>query len=138
MDISWTGVNWLAVIVAAVVDFVLGFAWYSRALFGRRWATLAGINLEQMSGGGASPIYAVPAVRALVSAYVLALLALGLGASTLLDGALLGLLVSLGFVVASTVDDYVFTGRPRDLWVLNSGYHVVGFVVMGAIIGLLQ
>jgi hypothetical protein len=136
MDIAWMGVNWLAVIVAAIVDFVVGFAWYSRMLFGSRWATLAGIDLERMSGG-ASPIYAVPAVRALISAYVLALFVLGMGASTLLAGALVGLLVSLGFVAASTVDDYVFGGRPRDLWLLNTGYHVVGFVLMGAIIGFL-
>jgi hypothetical protein len=136
MEIAWTGINWLAVIVAAIVDFVVGFAWYSPALFGRRWAKLAGIDLEQVSGG-ASPIYAVPAVRALISAYVLALFLLGMGARTLLEGALVGLLASLGFVVASTVDDYVFGRRPRDLWILNSGYYVVGFVLMGAILGFL-
>jgi hypothetical protein len=46
MDIAWTGVNWLGVIVATVVNMALGFAWYSRQVFGTHWAKLAGVNIE--------------------------------------------------------------------------------------------
>jgi uncharacterized protein DUF1761 len=137
MDIEWTGVNWLAVVVAAVANMALGFAWYSRAVFGTRWAKLAGVNIEQMSGRP-SPMYAITVVAALVGAYVTALFVQGLGASTVLEGALVGGLAWLGFIVPATVVDYMFVGRPRDLWVVNNGYQLVAFVLMGAILGFWQ
>jgi uncharacterized protein DUF1761 len=137
MDIGWTGVNWLAVIVAAVVNMVLGFAWYSRQVFGTRWAKLAGVNIEQMTGGP-TPMYAITVVAALIAAYVTALFVQGLGAGTLVEGALVGALAWVGFIVPATVVDYLFVGRPRDLWVLNNGYQLVAFVLMGAILGIWQ
>jgi hypothetical protein len=137
MDIGWTGVNWLAVVVAAAVNIALGFAWYSRAVFGNRWAKLAGVNIEQMSGGP-SPMYAITVVAALVAAYVTALFVQGFGASTLVEGALVGALAWVGFIVPATVVDYLFVGRPRDLWVLNMGSQLVAFVLMGAILGIWQ
>ena len=39
-----TGVSWLAVIVGAVVSFLLGWLWYSPKLFGTKWAE--GVNVD--------------------------------------------------------------------------------------------
>src|SRR5215207_9948777 len=39
-------VNWLAVLVAAVAYFVLGGLWYSKALFGARWAQLMKLDMS--------------------------------------------------------------------------------------------
>ncbi len=39
-------INWLAVISAAIAYFVLGAIWYSKALFGARWATLVGMDMN--------------------------------------------------------------------------------------------
>lgn len=44
------GVNWLAVIVGAVVAFLLGWLWYSPKLFGVRWAEGVGVSLDDASG----------------------------------------------------------------------------------------
>jgi hypothetical protein len=41
-----TGVNWLAVIVGAVVAFGVGWLWYSPKLFGKKWAEGIGISLD--------------------------------------------------------------------------------------------
>ena len=38
-------VNWLAVIVGAVVAFLLGWLWYSPKLFGTQWAKDVGVEL---------------------------------------------------------------------------------------------
>jgi hypothetical protein len=35
---SWQGVNYLAVLVAAIAAMIVGFVWYSGALFGKAWA----------------------------------------------------------------------------------------------------
>ena len=39
-------VNWLAMIVGAVVAFLMGWAWYSPKLFGKKWAEGVGLSLD--------------------------------------------------------------------------------------------
>ncbi len=39
-------VNWIAVIVGAVVSFLLGWLWYSPKLFGTKWAEGAGVKID--------------------------------------------------------------------------------------------
>lgn len=43
-------VNWLAVVVGAVVAFAVGGLWYSKKLFGTKWAESVGINTDDGSG----------------------------------------------------------------------------------------
>ncbi len=37
-------VNYLAVLVAAIVGMVVGFIWYSPKVFGKMWMKLSGVN----------------------------------------------------------------------------------------------
>lgn len=37
MDILFTGIDWIAVVVGAVAAYALGAAWYSEVLFGKKW-----------------------------------------------------------------------------------------------------
>ena len=46
MEELTTNVNWIAVIVGAVVAFFLGWIWYSPKVFGRKWAEGVGIDLD--------------------------------------------------------------------------------------------
>jgi hypothetical protein len=129
-----TPVNWIAVVVAAVANMVLGFIWYSRPVFGNRWMSLIGRRADEL--GGAGPLYALTFVGALLAAYILAVFSRRLDASTLLHGMQIGFLVWIGFVATATVADYVFSGRPAGLWLINNGYQLLIFVVMGAIVAV--
>lgn len=62
-------VNYLAIIVAAIINLVLGFLWYG-PLFGRRWMALAHVTPQQM-GGGVAKITVGSFVVALVTGYQL-------------------------------------------------------------------
>ena len=46
------GVNYLAVVVAAVVALVIGFIWYSPPVFGNRWMAylVAGVHGDDHGG----------------------------------------------------------------------------------------
>ena len=46
-----TDVNWLAVLAALVAAFVLGGAWYSKALFGNAWMQDVGLTEEAIKNG---------------------------------------------------------------------------------------
>ena len=48
------GVNYIAVVVAAVVALVIGFIWYSRPVFGNRWMAYLGTTQAQLGNPGPS------------------------------------------------------------------------------------
>ena len=134
MELSYTGVNWVAVIAATVAYSVIGFLWFSRQVFGKQWAASIG---RELPAPGQVPVTSIvgSVVAGLVSSYVLAVVAHALGAVTLADGAILGFLAWLGFVATSSYGGVLFEGRSTTWWTISAGYWLVALVVMGAIIG---
>jgi len=136
MELSYSGVNWVAVIAAAAANIVIGFVWYLPQVFGTRWAAVSGRPLPQV--GQVPPMtYVAAAVTALIAAYVLAVIEQGLGVKGLTDGAVVGFLAWFGFVATTSYGAVLWEGRPTAYWMINAGNALVGFVVMGAIIGYL-
>jgi len=126
--LSWD-VSWWAVIAAAAIYMFLGAAWYSPAAFGKKWAKLSGRKMEDMNGGNQG--MAIMVVAALVQAFLLANLVRDVGAISMSDGLLLGLVLWLGFVAATSLGDVLFGGRPWKLWQLNNGYYLIVLLING-------
>src|SRR5687767_11855352 len=103
MTIDFSQVNWLAVIVAGLVSFFIGGAWYS-ALFSKTWIAESRYSEEQMNAMKTArpmPVFmGMMVVAYLVIAFVVALLVNAVGAKTVVDGLVLGLLL---WVVAAAV-----------------------------------
>jgi hypothetical protein len=136
VTLDFAGVNWLAVIVAAVAGIIVGFIWYAPQVFGRRWARASGIELPQP--GEVQPMtYIGAVVTAAVTAYVLAVLIGGLGAATLVDGVIVAVVVWLGFVATWLASGVFFERRSTEWWAINAGQAIVSLAIMGAIIGYL-
>jgi hypothetical protein len=133
---DFTGINWLAVIVASVLGVAIGFVWYMPQVFGRRWAAAIGRDLPN-SGEVSPAIYLVNVVQALVVAYVLALLISGLGAASLTEGVIVGFVVWLGFAAVPTLNSVLFERRSLEYWMINAGYALVSIVAMAAVIALM-
>jgi hypothetical protein len=131
------GLNYLAVLVAAIVNMVVGALWYSPAVAGKRWMELMGFKQEDMQKrmSGAPRAYILTFVASLLMAYALARVIWYAEAFTLTAGAMIGLLAWLGFVVTSHAANYLFEGKSFPLFTLNMGYHLVGLVLMGALLG---
>ncbi|OGY97748.1 MAG: hypothetical protein A2855_01720 [Candidatus Liptonbacteria bacterium RIFCSPHIGHO2_01_FULL_57_28] len=140
-----TPVNYLAVLVAAIVAVVLGGLWYG-PVFGKKWIALMGMTPEQIEAGkkkGMAKEYILTFIGSLVMAYVLAW-GLFAGAPYLaaegtvgaVAGICLGLLAWLGFVAPVTLGSVLWEGRSWTLWFLNNGYYVVTLAVIGAILAV--
>ena len=128
-------VNYAAVLVAAVVNFMLGALWYSPALFANGWVRLIGRNMEEMKRN-ANPMSYVAAFGCSVAmAYVLALFNAGRKSDSMLKGAYAGLLLGAGVVATSMLTSYLFEQRPMQLYLINAGYFLVGLMAMGAVLG---
>src|SRR5256885_16134633 len=97
-------VNIVAVLVAALLTFVLGAFWYSPVLFARQWMQAQGYTPEkvvEMKKKGMTRGYVVSMLCYIVTAYVVALLAGYTNSTTLAQGLCVGVLCRLG--VADTI-----------------------------------
>ncbi len=131
------GVNYLAVLVAAILNMAIGALWYSPSLFGKSWMELAGIRAEdaEKRAAGARRAYSWTFVASLVMAYALARILWYAKIGSLGGGAAIGLLAWLGFVATTIGANYLFEGRPCRLYKINVGYPLVSLIVMGALLG---
>lgn len=127
-----SSVNWLAVLVAAVLTFVLGGVWYSPVLFGRAWQRLTGLSDEALKQHVARTFlvsFVCAAVAATNLAFFLgkdATLGFGLGA---------GAATGIGWVATAMTTTYLFERKPLALIAIDTGYHAVAYTVMGALLG---
>ncbi len=129
--------SWLAVIIAAVVKFVIGAVWYAPPVLGKRWQALIGLTQEQVSTG-LVPALIVEIVGDVVMAYVLARLIIDYGAPTPQAGVLIGFMAWLGFLAPVYIAQIFYERRSVQLVAINLGYLLVSLGIMGAIIGWMQ
>jgi hypothetical protein len=122
-----------AVLAAAVSTFVIGGLWYSPLLFQKRWMASNGFRDEDLQKGRIATIFGCSFVFALVMAVNLAMF-LDAPDTTTAWGATAGLLAAV-WVALGIATVALFERRPWSYILINGGYWIVSFVVMGAIIG---
>ena len=134
-------INLWAVLVAAVSMMALGALWYSPVLFGNQWKNMV-MTWTKMKDKdfkeGAGVAYLGSALAYLVMAYVLAYLMGLLEATSWQEGVTVAAWIALGFMVTRSLTFGLFHNVRKKLWAINTGYDVVGLIVMGAILGAWQ
>lgn len=130
-------VNIAAILVAALLTFVLGAFWYSPILFARQWMQAQGYTPEkiaEMKKRGVTRAYVVSALCYFVMAYVVALLASYTNSTTVVQGLWLGLLAWLGFAATIGLTGNMFSEKPIAAWVIDAGYQLAYLLIMGALL----
>jgi hypothetical protein len=133
-------INLLGILVAAVSTMVVGFLWYSPMLFAKPWIREMGYDMndkakmEEMKKS-AGPAYAGSFVASLVSAFMLALFLHWTRTENWQFGLLIGFHVWLGFVATVQLTGVLFMKQSMKLFAINTGYQLVCYLVMGAILG---
>lgn len=128
--------NYIAVLVAAIVNMVIGYIWYG-PLFGKVWMRLNKIDASKMKEANKymARMYGITYLSAVVIAYVLALLMSSTGITTVMDGINFALLIWLGFIATIQLGGWVFEGKKFTAYLLDAGYWLVAMVAIGAILG---
>ena len=132
-------VNFIAVLVAAIVMMVLGFVWYSQFAFGKMWMGEAGTNAKSMADKKKmkqNMTFGIMFIATLVMAYVLAHIVSYTQAKTVLEGAQAGFWVWLGFVAPTMLSAVLFSGKSVKLYIIDTAHVLVGLLVMGAILAV--
>jgi hypothetical protein len=130
------GVNWLAVVVAALAWFALGAGWYMAPPIARAWQRAGAIEVPE--DGKPNPMVFVLTLAAyLVAAAVTAMLAVAIGTSGVGAGAALGATVGVGYALTAAAITAIYDTKPEPFtwfWI-NGVFNLIGLTVVGAIIG---
>jgi hypothetical protein len=133
-------INFLAVVVAAVAAFILGFLFHG-PVSGKLWMKLANIHpTGKEKFADMLPQMAWNLLANLVTAYVLAVmyafvssspLSSGLGIGT---GIMCALWIWFGFLITTTSIEVIWMKRSVKLWLFECACSLVVMIAMGAII----
>lgn len=130
--LSLDGVNFLAVIVAAVLYMALGAAWYSPYMFSDYYVRFMGKTPDN-----ASPVdFGLAFIGDLLVALVMAMIVVEIGADTAGEGAALGFILWLGIAATSTLTQTIFSGPNKLVWGLYTCYQLVAFLLVGTLLAV--
>lgn len=133
LQTALSNINWLSVIVATIVAFILGSLWYSPVLFGKVWQKELGLSDEKIKNANMAVIFGTSFVLEFIAALVLEMF-LGPDANVV-TGIISGALVGIAWIATAIGTNYLFARKSFRLFLIDSGYFVVFFIVMGGILG---
>jgi hypothetical protein len=138
---TFAGINYLAILIAAIVGWVAGAVYYM--VLGKQWVAAQGSTMEafkarQVALKGTSAAwlpFALGFLADLAMAWVLAGMVGHLGVVTIRSGVISALFAWAGFVLTTTLVNNAFSGRRYALTAIDSGHWLFALVLMSLVIG---
>jgi hypothetical protein len=137
---QFAGINHLAILLAAIVAWIGGAAYYTA--LGKYWVVAQGKTVDQHKAELAAKTgiakfapFILAFVAELVMAWVLAGMVGHLGSVTVRSAIISGLFVWAGFVATTVLVNNAFAGRRTMLTLIDAGHWLLVVVLMGAVIG---
>jgi hypothetical protein len=124
-------INHVATWVAAIVYFLWGWLWFS-VLFAGQWTALMGKTMANPSAA----LFIESFVLGLLLAYATSIaLSRRPEDQTVQQGISFALFMGIAIYGTQTLNQALYEGRPLALWLIDAGYVIIGFAIIGAIIG---
>jgi hypothetical protein len=138
---GFAGVNYLAVLVAAILAWLLGGVWYH--LLAGPWLAAQSKSREtfaaDMQARRGTPAFYFPFVLAFVALLVMGWVLAGtmahVGPITIRNGIVSALFIWFGFVLTTTAVTYAFAGNKPMLTAIDAGHWLAVLLLMGVVIG---
>lgn len=138
----FAGINYVAILAAAICGFLTGAVWYG--VLGKSWMAAAGLTEADIKGpdGKGKPSPAPFIVAAVANLIMAAMLAGVVGhlddkVVTLRNGIVSALFIWLGFVVTTMAVNNAFQMKKPMLTVIDGGHWLAVLLVQGIVIGLI-
>lgn len=140
MDTSFIeGLNWPAVLVAALAYFILGALWYSKLLFANQWIASSGVDMNKPGNRkGVGGIMAFTFLLELVVCIGLGILVYRLMLAGFLSGIKLGVFTGICFAAIGITISYLYQSKPQVLTFIDTGYHITGNILAAVILCVWQ
>jgi len=130
-------INWLGVLVAAGVGFILGGLWYSPMLFAKAWMEENGYTEEYIQQNGhPAKAMVIAFITVLIQATILAFMLSQLGITSVLVAAKISLIIGVFIVGLSYYSDAQFNMKSTRLVLIEAGFRATCITLMGVILAL--
>lgn len=129
-----TELNWLAIILATLAYFILGAIWFT-PLFGKAYDKA--LDSKRTKNQKWPAIYYIgPFLSALATTIATAVLLYSLNIVQMSDALWLGLIVGVGYAMSISFNNAINPKIPRPLLygAVTGSYHVIGIVIVAAIV----
>jgi Protein of unknown function (DUF1761) len=124
-----TGVSWLAVIVGAILSFLLGYFWYSPMLFGTKWAEGSRVQLNTSDK--------MPMEAMATQGIGLLLMSWFVGVTATNNALFTVILATVAFTVLQYSGN-AFSGKSSYARMVDAGYWIACLVIMILAQGLIR
>ena len=131
-------INWVAVLIAALVNFIAGFIWFSPIGFYPAWWRAIGRDPSQEPGQGQSMgavfgmVTAAVFAQAILLALVIDLYKSANGDVSLVTGLALGAVVGL-IGAAASLGHRLFSNQGIKVWIIEVASDVLNIALMGIV-----
>jgi hypothetical protein len=131
-------INYLGVVVSAIVIFAIGALWYSPMLFGRQWIAAHGYTPEKLAEMrlGMGKAYGITFVCYLVLAAVMNILINRMLIATALGGVKLGAIIWLGFAATIGLTANVFSEKRFAVYLIDSSYQLMYLIAVAVVLAV--
>ncbi len=129
-------VNWIAILIAGIADWLLGAVWFTA--FSKQWQAGLRMSPEELQMYMSHPNfwpYLVALLCSCLMAYAIARLVKGSLTHGLFRGINAGILVGLA-AAAAMITEMVFEYRAPAFTLISAAYPLLGCILMGIIIGI--
>ena len=130
-------VNYLAVIVSAIIYWLLGGLWYA-AIFREPW--YAALNLSEEQHTACEKRFPMALFAYFFSGLIVSFVLEGLlhvvGAETIHAGMFWGFHIWLGFAFTLSLNSLYFEMRGLKVFLINNGNYLLSFVLLGGILAV--
>lgn len=128
-------INVWAVLVAALASFIVGWLWYG-PLFGKQWMKLNGFTPEKLREEKGLPMPLILIASYVGAALAAFAIAMFIGAEANMSfGIFAGFMIAIFWIGPSRLNDVLFERQPFKLYLINLGYNLAIYVIMGAVLG---
>jgi len=133
MDLSFLShINYMAVLIASVIYFFIGFVWFS-VLFGSMWTE----ELEKHNTFIKEPTAQEMGVKMFIAFFTNVLTSFGIaclidlvGSATVLSGLILGSIIAICFAATTVANIDNWQSRSVKLFLLDTCYPMISIVVI--------
>lgn len=132
-------VNPWAVVVAAVVSFLVGWLWYSPVLFGSIWMKASGISksaMDKSKNKHMALTMFTGFVAQLVMAWVLAIFLAATGQQGVVSSLIIASWAWLGFVATIGLGSVLWEGKPMTVFWINMIHWLVALLIQAVILSV--
>jgi hypothetical protein len=126
--------NLWAVLVSALIQWVLGALWYS-LLFAKPWMAAVGHTPGEKPKGAAVAMVS-SFIGGIILSFALARMLLWAHAGSWRWGAVIGGICWLGFIAVPLFSQHLYEKRPCKLFVINAGYWLVALLISGVVLAV--